>query len=232
MDGAIAVLWSDIDLSNEAARADSDLSGRVFWSVNSQRAVVQWNRVAYFCAGNSAPCEGSNYETVPGGTLVLNTFEAILNADGSFKLQYKDMTPEQQSGPEWNGISWSTPSIGFEDQSGTRGQQIAYALVPDHQTAYTVSAGCHSSGFRVALEGTSNLLADRHEPEDVGWLAIEASVGHIGGKAYEALLTANAVTHELFDLTFDTPFHSVPRFFGKCLICVHESCGRGSTSRT
>ena len=93
-------------------------------------------------------------------------------------------------------------------QTGTKGQQIAYGVVPASSTAFAVSAGCHSSGFRVALEGTSNLLADRHEPEDVGWLAIEASVGHIGGKAYEALLTANAVTHQQFDLTFSVPFHT------------------------
>ena len=46
VDGAIAVLWSDIDLSNEAALADSEASGRVFWYATSQRAVVQWNKVS------------------------------------------------------------------------------------------------------------------------------------------------------------------------------------------
>lgn len=211
VDGAIAVLWSDIDLSNAAAIADSDLSGKVFWQVTQQQAVVQWNKVAYFCASDTQACEGTSWEQGSGGTLVLQTFEAILNSDGSFKLQYKDMTPEQPGGPH---ISWSTPSIGFEDQTGTQGQQILYGEVPEHQTAFTVSAGCHSSGFRVALEGTANNLAERHEPEEVGWLAIEASVGHIGGKAYEALLTANAVTHEQFNLQFAAPFHTIPRFFG------------------
>ena len=67
--------------------------------------------MAYFCAADTQACEGTSREL--GGRLVLQTFEAVLNADGSFQLQYKDMVPEQQSGPH---ISWSTPSIGFEDQ--------------------------------------------------------------------------------------------------------------------
>jgi hypothetical protein len=86
--------------------------------------------------------------------------------------------------------------------------------VPASRTAFAVSAGCHSDGFRVALEGTSNLLGDVHDPEEVGWFAIEASAGHIGGKAYESLLTPNSVTHEQYDLKFGAPFHTIPRFFG------------------
>lgn len=209
VDGAIAVLWSDIDLSNAASIADSPTSAKVFWQITPARAVIQYNKVAYFCSPPSAACEGTYY--MSGGTLILNTFEAILNADGSFQLQYKDMVPEMAGGPH---VSWSTPSIGFEDQTGSEGQQMMWDAVPDHQTAFTVSAGCHSSGFRVALEGTSNLLGDVHNPEEVGWLAIEASIGHIGGKAYEAMLTPNSVTHASFDLTFASPFHTIPRFFG------------------
>jgi hypothetical protein len=45
-----------------------------------------------------------------------SSFEAILFGDGAFLLQYKDMDPTH--------LSWSTESIGWEDQTGTFGTQV------------------------------------------------------------------------------------------------------------
>ena len=39
--------------------------------------------------------------------------------------------------------SWSGESIGFEDQTGTKGVQISYGQVPSASTAYSIPPNCH-----------------------------------------------------------------------------------------
>ena len=56
-----------------------------------------------------------------GGTGETFQFEAVLFGDGQVVMMYNHM-------PEATG-SWSRESIGFEDQTGTIGVQIAYGEV-------------------------------------------------------------------------------------------------------
>jgi hypothetical protein len=127
VDGAIAVLWADLDLSNQDAKAvAAGASNSVFHQTTATGAVVQYNQVSYFCAGDKAPCQ-------TGPKLILQTFQKILKADGSFLMQYKDMAEEPVGDGQSYGadhVSWSSPSIGFEDQTGTEGQQIMFDQVP------------------------------------------------------------------------------------------------------
>ena len=69
------------------------------------------------------------------GTENLCHFETILMADGSVIMQYSDMPAEG---------GWSTPSIGFEDRTGSAGVQILYGEVPPARTAYRIPPACHS----------------------------------------------------------------------------------------
>ena len=81
----------------------------------------------HFGRYNVPPVLGSNH---------LCHFEVILVGDGSVILQYLDM-PDDSS-------SWSDEnSIGFEDQTGTKGVQIGYGVVPAPGTAYQIPPACH-----------------------------------------------------------------------------------------
>lgn len=187
VDGALAVLWCDLNV---------DTVGAVYYQVDSLRVIVEWMGVPYF--GHESDSEH-------------NTFEAILSFDGNVKLLYQTVQP--------GAGSWSIPSVGYEDQSGAIGQQIMYGTAADHQvpadgTAYTIPVGCHSEGFAIALEsGTSDRLGEQHAAETVGWWAMIVGSGHIGAKAYEAKITPREVTHNVYPISFDSPFHTTPRFF-------------------
>ena len=85
------------------------------------------------------------------------TFEAVLWDNGDVLFQYLDMcAPHPLSLPALSApthsharrldcryckhcsTAWSTVSVGFEDQSGLRGQQIEYGDIPDDGTAYFI----------------------------------------------------------------------------------------------
>ena len=84
------------------------------------------------------------------------TFEAVLWDNGDVLFQYLDMCaplPLSLSSPvrahsqprpaavrycKHCSTAWSTVSVGFEDQSGLRGQQIEYGDIPDDGTAYFI----------------------------------------------------------------------------------------------
>jgi hypothetical protein len=48
------------------------------------------------------------------------TFEAVIDPGGTIKYQYLDMCRQH--------ASWSSESIGFEDQTGTRGPSSSHPL--------------------------------------------------------------------------------------------------------
>jgi hypothetical protein len=74
--------------------------------------------------------------------LPTHTFQAILFPDGGVMLSYKDMPtvdPEHwfdQTQARGTGLSWSKMSIGYEDRTGTMGDQILYAEIPLSETSY------------------------------------------------------------------------------------------------
>ena len=66
------------------------------------------------------------------------TFQAIIFADGGVRYNYKSMTPvdpgSDLTDSRGTGLSWSPVSIGYESQSGDRGDQIVYDAIPSSQT--------------------------------------------------------------------------------------------------
>jgi hypothetical protein len=57
--------------------------------------------------------------------------------------------------------SWSTESVGFEDQTGTKGVQISYGEVPRGGTAYYIPPACHVAGGEDARSCTVSLHSKR-----------------------------------------------------------------------
>jgi hypothetical protein len=51
-----------------------------------------------------------------------------------------------------------------------------------------------------------------HGSETIGWLAIEAGTGGWNGRGYEAATTADAVTHNWYQINFGQSFSQAPRF--------------------
>ena len=74
------------------------------------------------------------------------TFQATLFPDGGVIFSYKDMPAIDTSSPshrsDGTGLSWSKASIGYEDHSGTLGDQITYNEIPAPQTAYYIPPAC------------------------------------------------------------------------------------------
>lgn len=140
IDGIIAVFWCDLNPDacadescgvyyQEVRPSDSNRgSGRNL--INRYSLVIEYNVPVF------------------GHTESMCHFEAILSGDGSVLLQYLDM-------PTLSG-SWSSESIGFEDQTGTAGVQIAYEEVPAPGTAFDIPSSCHVSSYNADLneEGT------------------------------------------------------------------------------
>eukprot|EP01052_Picozoa_sp_SAG31_P009528 SAG31_NODE_502_length_14826_cov_5.474299_8_plen_824_part_00 len=168
-------------------------AGAVYYEISNSATIVEWFEVPYF-----------------GHDDTQNTFEAILSFDGNVRLLYQHVDP---------GVSsWSIPSVGYEDQSGSLGFQIMYSAeekeVPPPGAAYLIPAGCHSEGFAIAMEsGISNHVSEPHGTETVGWWAMIEGSGHIGAKAYTAGVTPQSVRHETYTIVFGSPFHTTPRFF-------------------
>ena len=133
-DGIIAPFWAD--LTNAGG------NGVYFQLVESPDArmlafnqlIVEWNNPVW--NGSPTPC----------------WFEVVLSGDGSVLFQYNTM-PTDGSG------SWSTESIGFEDQTGSKGVQISYGEVPRSQTAYYIPPSCHVAGGEDARSCTGTSTA-------------------------------------------------------------------------
>jgi hypothetical protein len=69
-------------------------------------------------------------------------------------LSYKDMPtvdPEHwfdQTQARGTGLSWSKMSIGYEDRTGTMGDQILYAEIPLSETSYYIPPACRCTFLR------------------------------------------------------------------------------------
>jgi RHS repeat-associated protein len=68
-----------------------------------------------------------------------------------------------------------------------------------------------ATGFEVALEEEENETS-AHGSETIGWLAIEAGQGSWSDHTYEAANTADAVTHDWYQINFGQSFGAAPRF--------------------
>ena len=68
------------------------------------------------------------------------------------------------------------------------------------------------AGFQVKLEEDGQDAA--HNQETIGWVALPAGTGTIGGLTYEAIVTPRAVTHVPYDVTFTASFRGTPALFG------------------
>ena len=131
IDGLIAVFWTDLD---------PGAAGSVYYAVEHPHTaeaamVIEWSHVAYFC---QQQCE----EVQPTAT-----FELILYPSGQVVMQYQDVGAEHCTARNQNEDErcvWSDVSIGWEDQSGTRGGQIMYGKWPAPRTAYSIPSCAHS----------------------------------------------------------------------------------------
>ena len=125
VEGVIAIFWCDLDPSITL----SENSEGVYYYIldEADPRLVAWDKLVVEWR---VPVWGQD----PAHTF---HFEAILTADGSVVFQYEDMPTESGS--------WSLESIGFEDQTGSRGAQILYGEIPPPNSAYRVPPSCHVS---------------------------------------------------------------------------------------
>lgn len=135
IDGLIAVFWTDLN---------PQTGGNVSYALQHPHTaeaamVIEWSHTAYFC---NTPC--GNPQSQPTAT-----FELILYPSGQVVMQYQDVGAEYCNARKAAGgrCVWSHVSIGWEDQSGTRGVQILYDEHDDwpaSRTAYSIPACAHS----------------------------------------------------------------------------------------
>jgi hypothetical protein len=145
--------------------------GKVMYQVFDDAAVVQWEKVENYVdpwAGGNELCDpavtpaGENGDdtswspywwtpTCPASSdpvLPTHTFQAILFPDGGVMLSYKDMPtvdPDHwfdQTQARGTGLSWSKMSIGYEDKTGSMGDQILYGEIPLSGTSYYIPPAC------------------------------------------------------------------------------------------
>ena len=105
MDGVIGIYWADINPQASSAEG----AGVYFQHFGTDSTVVLFNKVVYW-TGNNDP--------------TTNTFELILFSTGGFLMAYPEMNDATGT------LSWSTESIGYENQDGSEGVQISYDVVP------------------------------------------------------------------------------------------------------
>lgn len=125
VDGVIAPFWADVNPGSSLDGVDE--TGAVYFQIFEDAVVVQWDQCTYWTPDNNP---------------TTNTFEAILFASGDVIFSYFDMAPEA------GHLSWSEESIGYEDQSGAFGYQIAYSFtsdpnaIPADGTTFYIPAVC------------------------------------------------------------------------------------------
>ena len=95
----IAMYWDDLDPGDSQGGGGSIY---YYYDETNDRFIVQYEAVPHFPDGNG--------ET--------STFQAILNADGSIKLQYLDMTDDEGTP--------NSHTIGIENADGSDGLQVAF----------------------------------------------------------------------------------------------------------
>jgi hypothetical protein len=130
VDGLLAVFWTDL-----SPTAASDAGVYYYIDSVSSLFVAQWDRVMYWA--------------VPERPDVRNTFQATLFPDGRVVFSYEEMDREH--------VSWSSESIGMENQFGTRGIQISYGEIPLPRTSYSIPVACHTDAGDSVHEGLSGL---------------------------------------------------------------------------
>ena len=134
VDGLIAVFWTDLH---------PGASGSVYYAVEHPHTVeaamvIEWSHCAYFCS-TVGQCAGLPHAS----------FELILYPTGDVIMQYQSVgavvcTANALASADGVPCAWSNVSIGWEDQTGTRGGQIMYQAWPADQTAYLIPWCAHS----------------------------------------------------------------------------------------
>ena len=71
------------------------------------------------------------------------------------------------------------------------------------------------AGFQIKMEEDGQDTA--HNQETIGWIALPAGTGMIGGLTYEAIITPAAVTHVPYDIVSTHAFHTTACFPGMSL---------------
>eukprot|EP01051_Picozoa_sp_SAG22_P005696 SAG22_NODE_346_length_11892_cov_40.205970_6_plen_1014_part_01 len=102
--------------------------GNVFYAFYPSSIVIEWDHVVYWTSSPRPDC------TV--------TFAATLSAVGDVKMSYAEMCEEPLS----------SASIGFEDHSGHRGEQLSLGDVPQSMTGYFIPAACHAGARGTSFE--------------------------------------------------------------------------------
>jgi hypothetical protein len=135
VDGMIAVMWSDVDPSSSATP-----DAAVFYMGDDDHVVISYVNVA-FCCGSPTPD---------------NSFQVTLYPTGAFTLSYDHLATSGQP-------SWGPLSIGYENNDGTLGEQIAYGWD---------NAPGPSTSFYVMPESMSLYAAT---PADYAWADVTTS---------------------------------------------------------
>lgn len=130
MDGVLAVFWTDLDpgkVTDCPQTHHCGGGGNVYYKKDTDHLTIEYAAVQSWSWNNQ-------YNLPDPG----QTFEAVLWDGGDVLFQYLDMYCKHCS------TAWSTVSIGYEDQSGLRGQQLEYGDIPDDGSSYFIPANCHS----------------------------------------------------------------------------------------
>ena len=156
VDGLLAPFWNDLNPCSSGNVCNGNGGGgAVVYQVFTDAAIIQWEQVRYYvdpdptstqfpgCADSAnwwtSLCPASQDPTS-------NTFQAVLFADGGVMFSYKNMAPVDTASHDerGTGLSWSPASIGYEDRSGTMGDQITYDFVPPSMSSYYIPPVCTS----------------------------------------------------------------------------------------
>lgn len=116
-------------------------------------------------------------------------------------------TVGRQIGNEWAQVSFSSP---FSAPPVVVSQ---VQTANDPHWVKTRQRDVTTTGFAVAME-EEEAKATPHGSEVIGWLAVAAGLGNWAGHAYEAGQTADAVTHNWYQIAFGQSFGQAPRFVG------------------
>ena len=133
----IALYWDDLDPGNSDGGGGSIYH---YHDSDNNRFIIQYDAVPHFPDGNGEA----------------STFQAILNADGTIKLQYLDMT-DDASLP-------NSHTIGIEDASGSDGLQVVFdAAYVENELAIEIAA---TPDFLADVEPASGFI-DGGQSQDV-----------------------------------------------------------------
>ena len=113
-------------------------------------------------------------------------------------------TCDHSTGFDWLDVEFSAPIenavVVSQIQSHTGGDWVK-----------TRQRSVSRTGFQVKLEEDGG--DNGHNTELYGWVAVHAGAASIGGVAFEAIRTPNAVTHEPYEIIFASTFEERPAVF-------------------